>query len=65
MTSHLNIALADARHRELQHAAGGGSAARTFLADLKPRRAPLSELLAGLWAARPRRSEHAAACCAC
>ena len=65
MTSHLNIALADARQRELQRAAGSGTAARALLADLKPRRAPLSERLAGLWAARPHRSEHAAPCCAC
>ena len=64
MTSQLNIALAEARQRELQRAAGGGTAARALLAELEPRRAPLSERLAGLWAGRPRRSQHAAACCA-
>ena len=64
MTSHLNMALADARQRELQRAAGSDTAARALLAELKPRRAPLSERLAALWAARLRRSEHAVACCA-
>jgi len=64
MTSNLNIALAAARQRELQRTAGYGTAARPLLAELKPRRAPLSQRLAAPWAARPRRSEHAAACCA-
>jgi hypothetical protein len=64
MTSHLNLAVAEARQRELQRAAARGTAARALRAELKPRRAPLSQRLAALWAARPRRSEHAAACCA-
>jgi hypothetical protein len=64
MTSHLNIALAEAHQRELQRAAGSRTAARDFYAEPMPRRAPLSERLAALWAARPRGGEHAAACCA-